>query len=29
MAEDNWDDKVRSTGPGPADNAAEADNTVE
>ena len=29
MAEDNWDDKVRSAGPGPADNAAEADNTVE
>jgi molecular chaperone GrpE len=29
MAEDNWDDKIWSTGPGPADNAAEADNTVE
>jgi molecular chaperone GrpE len=24
MAKDNWDDKVRSAGPGPADNAAES-----
>ena len=29
MAEDNLDDKIQSAGPGPADNAAEADNTAE
>lgn len=29
MAEDNLDDKIRSAGPGPADNAAEGDNTAE
>ena len=29
MAENDLDDKIRLAGPGPADNAAEADNTVE
>ena len=29
MAEDNLDDNIQSSGPGPADNAAEADNTAE